>query len=64
LGQRVSARASVISRIPCRRPLRGRDIADLSDPLDAELPDWFVTPDARHAHARHGRRLKGVEPSW
>jgi enoyl-CoA hydratase len=41
-----------------------RDIADLSDPLDDELPDWFITDNARHAHARYWRQLKGVEPSW
>jgi enoyl-CoA hydratase len=41
-----------------------RDIADLSDPLDAELPDWFVTENARNAHARYWRQLKGTEPSW
>jgi enoyl-CoA hydratase len=41
-----------------------RDIADLSDPLDAELPDWFVTDNARHAHARYWRELKGADPTW
>ena len=41
-----------------------RDIADLSDPLDSELPRWFTTPDARHAHQRYWRELKGAEPTW
>lgn len=41
-----------------------RDIADLSDPLDRELPQWFTTPDARHAHRRYWRELKGTEPVW
>lgn len=41
-----------------------RDITDLSDPLDGELPRWFTTPDARHAHKRYWRELKGTEPTW
>ncbi|ALE75081.1 Enoyl-CoA hydratase [Pseudonocardia sp. Ae168_Ps1] len=41
-----------------------RDIADLSDPLDDELPRWFTTPDARHAHKRYWQQLKGTEATW
>lgn len=41
-----------------------RDIAELSDPLDRELPRWFTTPEARHAHRRYWRSLKGAEPPW
>lgn len=41
-----------------------RDIADLSDPLDDELPQWFTTPNARHAHRRYWQQLKGTEPTW
>ena len=41
-----------------------RDIADLSDVLDRELPQWFTTPQAHHAHRRYWQQLKGTEPSW
>lgn len=41
-----------------------RDIADLSDPLDDELPQWFTTANARHAHRRYWTQLKGAEPTW
>jgi enoyl-CoA hydratase len=41
-----------------------RDIADLADPLDEELPRWFTTPHARHAHRRYWQQLKGTEPAW
>ncbi len=41
-----------------------RDIAELSDPLDEELPHWFTTPNARHAHRRYWQQLKGTEPTW
>ena len=41
-----------------------RDIAELSDPLDDELPRWFTTPEARHAHRRYWTELKGTAPSW
>lgn len=41
-----------------------RDIADLSDQLDRELPQWFTTPQARHAHRRYWQQLKGTEPPW
>ncbi len=41
-----------------------RDIADLSDKLDNELPQWFTTPNARHAHRRYWQHLKGAEPTW
>ncbi len=41
-----------------------RDIADLADPLDRELPTWMTTDNAQHAHRRYWRQLKGVEPAW
>ncbi|GAA4922568.1 enoyl-CoA hydratase/isomerase-like protein [Actinomycetospora succinea] len=41
-----------------------RDIADLADPLDEELPTWFTSPDAQHAHRRYWRQLKGSEPTF
>jgi enoyl-CoA hydratase len=41
-----------------------RDIADLSDPLDQELPTWFTSPNAEHAHRRYWTQLKGTEPTW
>ena len=41
-----------------------RDIADLADPLDEELPGWFTTDDARHAHRRYWQQLKGTAPTW
>lgn len=41
-----------------------RDIADLADPLDGELPTWMTSDDAQHAHRRYWRQLKGTEPAW
>jgi enoyl-CoA hydratase len=41
-----------------------RDIAELADPLDRELPTWMTSDDARHAHRRYWRRLKGTDPTW
>jgi enoyl-CoA hydratase len=41
-----------------------RDIAELADPLDQELPTWFTTPQADHAHRRYWRQLKGTAPPW
>lgn len=41
-----------------------RDIADLADPLDRELPTWFTSPDAQHAHRRYWQQLKGTAPSF
>jgi enoyl-CoA hydratase/carnithine racemase len=41
-----------------------RDIADLADPLDRELPTWMTSPDAQHAHRRYWKHLKGAEPTW
>jgi enoyl-CoA hydratase len=41
-----------------------RDIADLADPLDQELPGWFTTDDARSAHRRYWRQLKGTDATW
>src|SRR6266496_6136856 len=36
-----------------------RDIADLADPLDTELPNWMTSDHARHAHRRYWQQLKG-----
>ena len=41
-----------------------RDIADLADPLDEELPTWFTSENAQHAHRRYWRELKGTEPTF
>ncbi|MGQ0630070.1 MAG: enoyl-CoA hydratase/isomerase family protein [Sporichthyaceae bacterium] len=41
-----------------------RDIADLADPLDDELPTWFTTDSARHAHRRYWHQLKGTPAPW
>ena len=41
-----------------------RDIAELADPPDEELPTWFTSPDARHAHRRYWQQLKGTTPTW
>jgi enoyl-CoA hydratase len=41
-----------------------RDIADLADPLDQELPTWMTTDNAQHAHNRYWRQLKGADPTW
>jgi enoyl-CoA hydratase len=36
-----------------------RDIADLADPLDTELPEWMTSEHAQHAHRRYWQQLKG-----
>ena len=36
-----------------------RDIADLADLLDTELPEWMTSEHARHAHRRSWQQLKG-----
>jgi enoyl-CoA hydratase len=41
-----------------------RDIAELADPLDAELPDAMTSDQARHAHRRYWRQLKGSPATW
>ena len=41
-----------------------RDIAELADPLDDELPDGMTSDDARHAHRRYWQQLKGTPPPW
>ena len=41
-----------------------RDIAELADPLDAELPTWFTSDRARHAHRRYWQQLKGRPAPW
>jgi enoyl-CoA hydratase len=41
-----------------------RDIADLSDPLDRELPDGMTSEGARHAHRRYWQQLKGAPTPW
>jgi enoyl-CoA hydratase len=37
-----------------------RDITDLADPLDDDLPGLFTTDQARHAHRRYWKQLKGA----
>lgn len=41
-----------------------RDIAELSDRLDADLPDLIGSEGSRHAHRRYWRQLKGSDPPW
>ena len=41
-----------------------RDIADLADPLDAELPKWMTSEHAQHAHRRYWQQLKGRPAQW
>jgi enoyl-CoA hydratase len=41
-----------------------RDIAELADPLERELPDEMTAEGARHAHRRYWQELKGSPPSW
>lgn len=41
-----------------------RDIADLADPLDGELPDGMTSDQARHAHRRYWQQLKGSPAPW
>ena len=40
-----------------------RDIADLADRLDTELPKWMTSEHARHAHRRYWQQLKGLPRS-
>jgi enoyl-CoA hydratase/carnithine racemase len=41
-----------------------RDIADLADPLDTELPQWMTSQHAQHAHRRYWQQLKGRPADW
>lgn len=41
-----------------------RDIAELADPLDTELPGEFTTDAARHAHRRYWQQLKKAPAPW
>ncbi|MCI3274400.1 enoyl-CoA hydratase/isomerase family protein [Streptomyces cylindrosporus] len=41
-----------------------RDIAELSDPLDRELPAGMTSEHAWHAHRRHWQELKGSPAPW
>jgi enoyl-CoA hydratase len=41
-----------------------RDIADLADPLDRELPARMTSDPAREAHRRYWQQLKGVPAPW
>ena len=41
-----------------------RDIAELADPLDSELPDAMTSDQARHAHRRYWQQLKGHPAHW
>lgn len=41
-----------------------RDIAELSDPLDEQLPDGMTSDDARHAHRRYWEELKKRPAHW
>jgi enoyl-CoA hydratase len=41
-----------------------RDIAELADPLDTELPEWMTSDQAQHAHRRYWQQLKGCPALW
>jgi len=41
-----------------------RDISDLADPLDSQLPDGMTSDQARHAHRRYWQQLKGGPAPW
>ncbi len=41
-----------------------RDIAQLADPLDRELPDGMTSDHVRHAHRRYWQQLKGSPATW
>ena len=41
-----------------------RDIAELADPLDGQLPDGMTSDQARHAHRRYWQQLKGSPAPW
>jgi enoyl-CoA hydratase len=41
-----------------------RDIADLADPLDGELPAGMSSEQARRAHRRYWQQLKGRPAEW
>jgi enoyl-CoA hydratase/carnithine racemase len=41
-----------------------RDIAELADPLDTELPTGMTSDQTRHAHRRYWQQLKGSPPPW
>jgi enoyl-CoA hydratase len=41
-----------------------RDIAELADPLDGELPRGMTSDQARHAHRRYWQQLKGSAAPW
>jgi enoyl-CoA hydratase len=41
-----------------------RDIAELADPLDQELPDGMTAEQSRHEHRRYWEKLKGFPAPW
>ena len=41
-----------------------RDIAELADPLDSDLPAAMASDEARHAHRRYWQQLKGSPAPW
>jgi enoyl-CoA hydratase len=41
-----------------------RDIAELADPLDRELPDGMTAEQSRLAHRRYWEQLKGSPAPW
>jgi enoyl-CoA hydratase len=41
-----------------------RDITELADPLDTELPTWMTSDSAQHAHRRYWKQLKGTPAPW
>lgn len=63
-GEKVSARVSLFGEVFDTQQSLDPDIEDLADPLDDELPRWFTTDGARHAHRRYWTELKGTDPIW
>jgi len=41
-----------------------RDVAELADPLDRELPGAVTSDGARRTHRRYWQQLKGTPPPW
>ena len=41
-----------------------RDIAELADTLDQQLPDGMSSEQSRHAHCRYWKQLKGSPAPW
>jgi enoyl-CoA hydratase len=56
-------RVAVVTKRACQAAAL-RDIVELADPLDDELPDGMTSDQARHAHRRYWQQLKGSLAPW